>query len=130
MMKAGDIVNCPHCGTKTVVKTEKIFSGWKVAGEKFTCAFCSGELADPEKENKAVPAASTARDKLAALLGTEVEKVTIDPGEGFRKGCRNCVHLLEHPFKLLCAVTQQEVDPMYECPEFVDRNDKKKESDK
>lgn len=129
-MKAGDIVDCPHCGTKTVVKTEKTFSGWKVTGEKFICAFCSGELASPEQAQKTVSASSNARDKLAALLGTEVEKVTIDPGEGFRKGCRNCIHLLEHPFKLLCAVTRQEVDPMYECPEFVDRNNKNKESDK
>lgn len=128
-MKAGDIIKCPHCGAKTVVKLEKILSGWQVTGEKFVCAFCAAELVPGEEEQKSSSSSSAARDKLAAFLGTgNVKKVAIDPGEGFRKGCRNCANLLEHPFKLLCALTQQEVDPMHECPQFADRE--KQKSDK
>ena len=120
-MKAGDVVSCPKCGEKTVVKVEKIMSGWKVTGERFVCALCSAELGKPGEEKNAGNA-SGARARLAALLGgDDVEKVSISPDEGFRRGCRNCGHLLEHPFKLLCALTQREVDPMFECQDFVDK---------
>jgi DNA-directed RNA polymerase subunit RPC12/RpoP len=124
-MKQGDRVTCLHCGEKTFVKAENIMSGWQVTGKKFVCALCGGNLDSPENES-AVKASSSARDKLAALLGgDDVKKVVIDPGEDFRRGCRNCGHLLEHPFKLLCALTQQEVDPMHECSNFIDREQKK-----
>ena len=129
-MKAGEIIKCPHCGEKTVVKLEKILSGWQVTGEKFVCAFCAAELVQEEEEQKS-SSSSAARDKLAAFLGGDnVKKVAIDPGEGFRKGCRNRANLLEHPFKLLCALTQQEVDPMHECPAFIDREKKQKSEKK
>ncbi|MBR7104064.1 MAG: hypothetical protein IKC65_03895 [Lentisphaeria bacterium] len=117
-MKAGDIITCPGCGERTVVKLKKDISGWQMSAGTPVCALCGKEL---ESEETAVPKAVSARDKLAALLGGEVETVAIDPGEEYRKGCRNCAHLLEHPFKLLCAQTQKEVDPMDSCPLFLDR---------
>lgn len=123
-MKSGDVVTCPHCGEKTVVKAAKKFSGWQVTGEVLTCALCSAELGTPETASSG-PAA---REKLAALLGgDDTEHVTLAPGEEHRRGCRNCVHLLEHPFKLLCARTQSEVEPMHVCPAFQDREKKEKE---
>ena len=122
-MKAGDIVTCPHCGEKTVVKLGKKFSGWQVCGEVLICALCSAELGTPEKDK----ADTSARDKLAALLGgDETEHVSLAPGEEYRRGCRNCSHRLEHPFKMLCGLTRSEVEPMHVCPEFRDREEKGK----
>ena len=123
-MKTGDTVTCPHCGEKTVVKLKKIMDGWQVSGEKLVCALCSGELGTPEKDKGS---SSAARDRLAALLGgDDTVKVSLEKGEEFGKGCRNCGHLLEHPFKLLCGITRKEVDPMHECSEFIMRNQKEK----
>ena len=123
-MKAGDVIKCPVCGERSVVKLKKILSGWQVTGTCFVCALCSAELGRPQEGE--TPAASGARDKLAALLGEAGdEKISIDPGEDYRRGCRNCTHLLEHPFKLLCALTQQQVDPMFECESFSDRSKEK-----
>ena len=119
-MKAGDLITCPHCGEKTVVKLKKDISGWQVTAEILICAMCSAKLGVPQKS--AMPV-STAGDRLAALLGEAVpEKLSIDPGENFRMGCRNCAHLLEHPFKLMCALKQREVDPMDSCFDFQDRS--------
>lgn len=123
-MRAGETVTCPHCGEKTVVKLKKIMDGWQVKKEALVCALCAGELGDPEKEKSS---SSAARDRLAALLGgDDTVKVSLEKGEEFGKGCRNCGHLLEHPFKLICEITQKEVDPMYECFHFVSRKAKEK----
>lgn len=124
-MKSGDIITCPHCGERTVVKTMKKFSGWQVTGEVLACALCSAELGAPEK----AASGSAARDRLAALLGgDDTEHVTLAPGEEHRRGCRNCIHLLEHPFKLLCGRTRREVEPMHVCPEFQDREKKEEKA--
>lgn len=123
-MKAGETVTCPHCGEKTVVKLKKVMDGWQVSGEKLVCALCAGELGSPGKERGE---ASAARNRLAALLGgDDTVKVSLERNEEYGRGCRNCGHLLEHPFKLLCELTQKEVDPMYECPQFVIRCSKEK----
>lgn len=118
-MKAGEMLTCPHCGEKTVVKLRRVMDGWQVTGEELICTLCSAVLGKPEKDG---PGTSAARSRLAALLGGDDTKgVTLAPESGYRRGCRNCANLLEHPFKLICAKTQLEVDPMHECGDFIDR---------
>ena len=122
-MKAGDVIDCPACRERSVAKLKKVLDGWQVTGTSLVCALCGAEVGKPGCDDSAD---SGARNKLAVLLGeTGDAKMSIDPGEDHRKGCRNCVHLLEHPFKLLCALTQQQVDPMFECGSFADRLDGK-----
>ena len=115
-MKAGDIVTCPHCGEKTVVKLGKKFSGWQVCGEVLICALCSAELGTPEKN---APDAGKKASALAALLGEELAAApTLAPGEGHKRFCRNCKNLIEHPFLLRCARDGREVDPGGCCEHF------------
>jgi len=118
-MRPGESVNCPHCGERTVVKSKKMMDGFTVVGESFVCVLCGAELGTPEEEKPAAPD-HAASDRLASLLGDiSVEaKADLTPDEGYGRFCRNCIHLIEHPFKTLCGLNGGAVDPMGECPRF------------
>lgn len=122
-MRAGESVVCPHCGERTVVKTKTVTDGWRVAGTRFVCVLCGGELGAPEKEQggDSVASAKRAMDRFASLLGDGAEaaaKADLSPDENYGRFCRNCVHFLEHPFRPLCDRDGKAADPMGECGEF------------
>lgn len=115
-MKAGERITCPHCGENTIVKIKPKMEGWTRVGDVFACAFCGAELGTPEKD---APGAGKKSSALAALLGEELAAApTLAPGAGHKHFCRNCKHLIEHPFMLRCDRDGSEVDPGDCCEHF------------
>ena len=112
-------MRCPFCKEDSFAKKKRITEGWKVVGEVDVCALCGAEL---PRNDSATPAddgdKNDSKSRLAALLGGDFsEKVTLG-GEADLKFCRNCKHFLQHPFKTVCALNDQETDPMGECDRF------------
>ena len=121
-MKANDKIRCPFCGENTVVKEKRSFSDWQLSAPELVCALCGKKLADVSADSETP--ASAAKNRLAELLGGgEDQAVSLAPASEHRVWCRNCVHFIAHPFKSLCARTQQEADPMGECGSFQDREE-------
>ena len=61
------------------------------------------------------------RMAMAALLGEgagAAPKADLTPDENYGRFCRNCVHFIEHPFRVLCGLDGHEIDPMGECGKF------------
>lgn len=136
--RRGQQIDCPHCGKGSVVKLQSEMDGWTKVGEYFTCALCGAKLEDEEQtaDGDAEPAKAPDRKvkgaaKLSGFLGTtkeEVKEVVIDDGE--RRFCRDCTHLLKHPFKVHCMLHNKNVNPMDDCPDFATKKDDKKEDKK
>ena len=126
-MREGDNIICPSCGTQTVVKGRlELSEDWSSKERVLICAFCNAKLGKAvEEENKSKADLSSGASRLAALLGTDVEKecnVKLQAEQGDEKVCRNCLHLAVHPFKNVCLLSQQEVDTMDDCDKFELKN--------
>lgn len=120
-------MRCPHCGEETFPKKKNIMSGWTIAKAVNVCAFCGGELsvdgAGDGKKESSTAGSDGGKSRLASLLGESIpEKVRLS-GVDDRKFCRNCRNFIEHPFKTVCALTDQECDPMGECGNFTSREE-------
>lgn len=115
--------NCPHCNQDSLVKLETEMDGWTKVGEYFACAMCSEKLQDVEEEAAPTPNTSDVDDSrkksLLDFLGTdESSREEILDDDGKRRFCRDCTHLLEHPFKVYCLLHKKSINPMDDCPEF------------
>ncbi|WP_303056259.1 hypothetical protein [Victivallis vadensis] len=119
-MIQGETITCPHCGEKSVVKSKAKMEGWTKVGTVLVCALCGAELGTPD-EKSAEDAGRKKLGSLAALLGEGAEaapKADLTPDENYGRFCRNCVHFIEHPFRVLCGLDGHEIDPMGECGKF------------
>ena len=118
-MKIGDSQICPACKEKSIAKEKKIMDGWSVKEIRLICSFCGADWGVPDKP-EAVRADNAAADRFAALLGEveKSEKADLSPTEDYGKFCRNCKFFITHPFKSICAKTDNEADPMGECQFF------------
>lgn len=110
-------MRCPFCQEESFAKKKLVTENWKIVGEVEICALCGAQLPSEKRDAKQIEKRSS--DRLAALLGSEPEeKISLrDDGEQYHF-CRNCKNFLIHPFKSVCALSDQETDPMGECPEF------------
>ncbi len=119
-MKAGDTVDCPHCGKSAFLKKESVMDGWTKTGEILACASCGEKIADLKEEIVTKSAAqSEAAASLASLLGTEKEEAPkIEVSEEEKQFCRDCSHFIVHPFLTRCSLHKRDVNPMDDCPDF------------
>lgn len=128
-MKQGDSFNCPHCGKSSFLKKISVMDGWKKLGEALSCASCSAKIADIKPPSPAVSLGqgeSPSLKKLADFLGTEkLEKPKID-SDGEKHFCRDCAHLIAHPFLTRCGLHQKNVNPMDDCPQFAPKEKEEK----
>ena len=120
--KKGMQFTCPHCGQDSVVTLETEMDGWTKVGESLRCAMCRARLLDvvEERSHDDVPVKDeTGKTDLLDFLGTNerVRDELIDD-DGLRRFCKNCTHLLEHPFKVFCLLHKKTVNPMDDCSEF------------
>ena len=121
-MKPGDQFNCPHCGKSSFLKRESVLDGWKKTGEVLKCVSCSAtieEIKPPSPLERPAPGPGVGMSKLASLLGAEPEvKPKIVAKESEKRFCRDCAHLVAHPFLCRCAFHNRDVNPMDDCPDF------------
>ena len=124
-MKAGEEFTCPHCGQNSFLKLVPVLEGWTKKGDALACASCSKIIENVEHvpEEKRESSSSSSADKLKSLLGNveETKKVVLSASEGEKHFCRDCAHLLVHPFLCRCMKWKKEVDPMGDCPSFARR---------
>lgn len=119
-MNAGDAVDCPRCGGKTILKTKNKMDGFSIVGNCLVCALCGAEFG----EASTAPETSVERksaDRLAALLGDVAPPepgADLTPEADYGRFCRNCIHFIEHPFQTRCGRDGKEADPMGECAHF------------
>jgi DNA-directed RNA polymerase subunit RPC12/RpoP len=126
----GQQFTCPHCGQDSIVKVEAEMDGWTKVGEYFACAMCKEKLEDiggaPAKSKDSDSgSAGAGADALMDFLGTDKEdvgEVVADDGE--RRFCRDCGHLMDHPFKVYCLLHKKDVNPMDDCEHFERRKKK------
>lgn len=127
-MKPGDQFTCPHCGRNTFLKKESVMDGWKKAGEVLKCVSCSATIEEIKPEVHAEHAASgqgAGMSKLESLLGAkQEERPKITAKESERRFCRDCMHLIAHPFLVRCSLLNRDVNPMDDCPEFKPKTQK------
>ena len=127
--RQGMKIDCPHCSEESVVRRESVMDGWTKVGERFICARCRAELKpddavnDTGDENRSAPADNRGRDGLKAFLGTDDEErpaLLDDTTPG--RFCRDCKHLMVHPFKVRCILHKRDVNPMDDCDDFEPRS--------
>ena len=124
-MKPGDEYNCPHCGKNSFLKKESVMDGWTKKGDVLKCAACGHLVCElkPEADKTADPLKSEAANRLKNLFGADdfVKKPTLKTDGSEQRFCKDCRHLIPHPFMLRCGKLGKEVQPMDDCPEFLRR---------
>lgn len=117
-------MRCPACKEESFPKRKVQTDGWKVVGEVEVCALCGAEWkkSAPAEKGKENRSASPSRSRLAALLGEDLPEKTVLAGVDDRKFCRNCRYFIVHPFKMVCALSDEETDPMGECEKFTPKD--------
>ena len=117
-MKAGEHIICPFCKDETIVKSKLDTEDWFNKKEILICAICGATLGVPEKEDN-LKEETSSLNKLASLLGEETNTSNlINLKEDVYCFCRNCEHFVAHPYKCLCSLTMNEVDPQDNCEKF------------
>ena len=127
-MKHGDEIDCSHCGKSAFVIKKAEMDGWTKLGDIFACSACGAKIADV-KESKIASkeSSSVASSALADFLNTEKEeKKELIATEDEKHFCRDCGHLISHPFLIRCDLHKKDVNPMDDCPDFI----KKKQGEK
>ncbi|HOK04120.1 MAG TPA: hypothetical protein P5270_01255 [Victivallales bacterium] len=121
-MKAGDEIQCPHCGKSSFLKKTVIIDGWTKKGEVLSCAVCSAKIADLKSENAAEDKKNF--DKLASFLNEneKLPKIEIKSDENEKRFCKDCSHFIKHPFNDKCGLHNKFVNPMDDCKEFKRKN--------
>lgn len=121
-MKAGDSFDCPHCGRNTFLKKETVMDGWVRKGEVLKCVSCGTvieEVKEEKKTEKVSPLENDAARRFKSLLGAEFDKkVELHAAADEKKFCRDCAHLIAHPFLTRCMKFAKDVNPMDDCPSF------------
>lgn len=96
--------------------------GWRKAGEVLKCVSCSAIVEEirPEADSeRKAPSRSDGMAKLASFLGeAPVEKPRIEAKDSEKRFCRDCAHLVAHPFLCRCSLHNRDVNPMDDCPDF------------
>jgi len=121
-MKPGDSVNCPHCGQDVFLVKKTLMDGWAKLGDMLSCSACTEKIADIEADNPIESAnnKSESANKLAIFLDTEKESAPALAADDSEKlFCRDCNHLVQHPFLIRCNLHQKDVNPMADCPDFM-----------
>lgn len=120
--KKGMQITCPHCQQDSIVKQQTEMDGWTKVGTYLSCALCGERLQNAKSETATPPASKTdtgGKKNLLDFLGTDEEsQKELLTDDGQRCFCRDCSHLLEHPFKVYCLLHKKTVNPMDDCPDF------------
>ena len=118
--KKGMQITCPHCNEDSVVKLKAEMDGWTKVGESLVCALCDAKLETPEEpastEHEKDSGGADALKDFLGVSAAETEELLKDDGD--RRFCRDCKHLLEHPFKVYCLLHKKDVNPMDDCEKF------------
>lgn len=126
-MKHGDEIDCPHCGNSTFIIKKAVMDGWTKTGDIFACSGCDAKIADVEDDTIASfeEKSSAASSALAGFLDVEKEeKKELVATEDEKQFCRDCGHLVAHPFLTRCDLHQKDVNPMDDCPDFIPKKSK------
>ena len=127
-MKPGDDYQCPQCKKETFLKKESVMDGWTKKGDVLKCASCGHVACElSEKTNSEThssdPLKSSAAERFKSILGVDdfEKKPVIDSSEEETRFCKDCIHLIPHPFILRCSRFNKDVNPMDDCPDFKKR---------
>ncbi|MBN1865094.1 MAG: hypothetical protein JW808_09355 [Victivallales bacterium] len=123
-MRHGDEVNCEACGASAFVVKKPRMDGWNKLGDEFVCSACGAKIADVlQTEEKPREKSEKASSALLGFLGMEQEeKKEIVATEDEKHFCRDCGHLVRHPFLFRCDLHKKDVNPMDDCPDFIRRS--------
>ena len=120
-MKHGDELACPHCGQNTFVIKKSVMDGWTKSGDMYACSACDAKIADADEDkelaNKTTSNASTALLNFLDLEKKEKKELSATEDEGHF--CRDCGHLISHPFLTRCILHKKDVNPMNDCSDFI-----------
>ena len=119
-MKHGEEIDCPHCGNQTFAVKKAVMEGWNKVGDIFVCSGCGEKIGDAEDPGSAsFDKKSEASSALAGFLGVDKEKKKeLSATEDEKHFCRDCAHLIPHPFLVRCDLHKKDVNPMDDCPDF------------
>ena len=119
--KKGMQLTCPHCQQDSVVKLETEMDGWTKVREFLACAMCGESLESPDEGPTTISSNvdESGKNDLLDFLGTNEEAVEeYIADDGTRQFCRDCIHILDHPFKVYCLHHKKDVNPMDDCSDF------------
>lgn len=128
-MKHGDEYDCPQCGQNTFVVKKAVMDGWTKSGDILACSGCDAKIADVEETKIGFEKPSSESSAaLAGFLGVEQEeKKELSATDEEKHFCRDCGHLVSHPFLTRCDLHKKDVNPMDDCPDFIQKKDKEDE---
>jgi hypothetical protein len=110
-------ITCPLCGEGSLAKLRTEMDGWTKVGEYLACALCDGRLEQAEEKPDEPPPEKP--NPLADFLGTEKDEITdVLKSTGEARFCRDCVNLMDHPFRVHCLLHKKDVEPMNDCDQF------------
>lgn len=91
---------------------------WRCIGEELICPLCGAVLGTPSQDEPKCSGPSAASAKLAAMLGETVQAPPVLKADGPSGFCRSCRHFVANPFRTVCILDNQDVDPMNHCERF------------
>ena len=101
--------------------------GWHKVGDVLKCVACSAviEHIKPPTPVEQQQASTAGVSKLESFLGAKMEakpKIELKPDE--KHFCRDCAHLISHPYLCHCSFHNKDVNPMDDCPDFKPKSPK------
>jgi len=106
-------INCPGCGSETLLRREPVYEGFTKTGEKLFCAEC-GHAFDSEEEipykDASGPAVFSDADK--------PRRIDVFDDDEKARNCRYCVHYVVNPFIQRCGLHHREVAATDLCDDF------------
>ncbi len=123
MKKPGDEILCPYCSQSSFLVKKTIMDGWIKKGEELVCSSCSAQMYEfnSKKEELSKPLLNEKLKELNSFLSldeNDITKPAIISNESDQHFCRDCIHLISHPFLTRCSLLKKDVNPMGDCPEF------------
>lgn len=106
-------IQCPACGTDSLLIRRPVYDGFKKTGESLHCASC-GHRFDSESD---VPFKVSRSPKIFTEEDRSEEVQLFEENE-HRRLCRYCVHYVVNPFTQWCARHRKEVAATDSCPQF------------
>jgi len=106
-------IDCPACGTESLLIRKPHYEGFTKVGDILTCAACGHVFADESE----VPFKGKPQIQIFSEADRP-EKVAVFEADENKRLCRYCANYIINPFTQWCSLHRKEVEAIGTCPQF------------
>ncbi len=112
-------IDCTSCRSRTLVRAEPLYDGFRKTGEAYVCTACGARYASasetPFARSSARPRVFTEHDL--------PERIAVFGEDERRHCCGWCAHFVVNPFSQRCGLTNRETQATDLCVRFARKPD-------